>query len=852
MKKESKESRNGKYFAVYSICFLVIGTVIFSALWRDGKSFIFKTDGLQQHFNALLYYRTWMRSIVHNLWVEHNFEIPLWDMSIGYGADIITTLHYYVIGDPLNLLAIFVPKESYMETFYCFLIILRIYLAGLAFSAYAFTRGCKRYPALLGTLIYIFSYWTIIAIRHPYFINPLIYLPLILIGVDRILEKRKPVVYMLTLAMSVISSFYFSYMICIFIVLYTVVRYIGIHKKIKCKEMFYWIFYMVRYSITALAISAFMLLPVVYATLSAGRAKVQNRIPMLYSMSYYKHFVKGFLYGGTKYWCNMGYTLIGVIAVLMLFSKRKKYTELKAGFIIMTLMLCVPFAGHVTNGFSYVINRDVWAYDMLVAFIVAKVFSNLSDFKRYRAYQAGTLFLLIGMLVFQGYRTYRPWGGNYTTEFLKKGVALKELEEAASSSLNKLEESEMWRYEQLQPLEPKNAAMQQGKYGTSFYFSIANGYVSQFQREMALNREREFLYTNLDGRYALESLANVKFCITRKEQENQLPYDFAKVKETTAYDYEEKENGTFIVGENQNTLSFGYTCDGYIPREKYEKMTVAERQQALLQGVVLENSEFPQTETEFDDADIEYGIKASKEVQVEENQIKVKKKNASLTLQFKGKENSETYVVFENLTFDKLSDKSKNKRRVSIMISSGEVQKKLIYFTPFNSFYSDIHDFAINMGYQNGAKSEITLEFKNKGIYKFDSLKVICQPMMNMVDDIAARNVDTLQEIEKKTNALKGKITLKKPKILVLSVPYSTGWTAYVDGEKTELKQADTMYMAIELTEGTHEVKIKYMTPYLKLGLFLSLIGIVDLTFCGKKGIIRRIGLKKKKMENEK
>ena len=60
--------------------------------------------------------------------------VPTWDFSIGYGADIITTLSYYGLGDPLDLLAAFVPgrwTEQLLEG----LIVLRLYLAGLAFMA---------------------------------------------------------------------------------------------------------------------------------------------------------------------------------------------------------------------------------------------------------------------------------------------------------------------------------------------------------------------------------------------------------------------------------------------------------------------------------------------------------------------------------------------------------------------------------------------------------------------------------------------------------------------------------------------------------------------------------------------
>ena len=90
-------------------------------------------------------------------------------MQIGLGSDVLTTLHYYVIGDPLNLLSVFVPDEKYMELFYNTMVLVRIYLAGLAFSAYCRYHGQKPYSTLLGAMVYDFCFWVIIAVRHPYF-----------------------------------------------------------------------------------------------------------------------------------------------------------------------------------------------------------------------------------------------------------------------------------------------------------------------------------------------------------------------------------------------------------------------------------------------------------------------------------------------------------------------------------------------------------------------------------------------------------------------------------------------------------------------------------------------------------
>ena len=114
----------------------------------------------------------------------------MWDLNIGYGSDILTTLHYYVIGDPLTLLSVFF-KSSQTEFLYEFLIFLRIYLAGIAFSRYAFYHKNSKQAVFMGSMIYVFAGWTIYAaMKHPYFSNPMIYLPFILMELIKYIKKK--------------------------------------------------------------------------------------------------------------------------------------------------------------------------------------------------------------------------------------------------------------------------------------------------------------------------------------------------------------------------------------------------------------------------------------------------------------------------------------------------------------------------------------------------------------------------------------------------------------------------------------------------------------------------------------
>ena len=91
------------------------------------------TDG-NNTSQLFVYFGQYGRTVLRTLLTEHQLVLPQWNFSLGYGGDILTTLHYYVIGDPLDLLSIACPTR-YAVYLYSFLSLFRLYLAGLGFGS---------------------------------------------------------------------------------------------------------------------------------------------------------------------------------------------------------------------------------------------------------------------------------------------------------------------------------------------------------------------------------------------------------------------------------------------------------------------------------------------------------------------------------------------------------------------------------------------------------------------------------------------------------------------------------------------------------------------------------------------
>ena len=313
-------SRDSKkdFYLLYTLVFGVISFFIYYQFAGNGKSLVWSHDGIPQHLNSLAYYGRYLREVLHTIFVEHKLELPMWDMNIGYGSDILTTLHYYVIGDPLTLLSVFVPADK-TEVLYEVLIFLRIYLAGISFSVFCFYHKNPKQATFMGTLIYIFAGWTIYAaMKHPYFSNPMIYLPLVLMGIDKIYKREKPWLFIWATAVSAMSNFYFFYMICIFMFIYAVFRYFGIFSRRSVKDVLVWLVKFIGYYAVSLMIAAVIFLPVIMTLFGTDRFQAENYVPLLYDRIYYEKYLGDLIGENMIQWGVAGYSAVAMAGVFIL------------------------------------------------------------------------------------------------------------------------------------------------------------------------------------------------------------------------------------------------------------------------------------------------------------------------------------------------------------------------------------------------------------------------------------------------------------------------------------------------------------------------------------------------------
>ena len=80
----------------------------------------------------------------------------------------------------------------------------------------------------------------------------------------------------------------------------------------------------------------------------------------------------------------------------------------------------------------------------------------------------------------------------------------------------------------------------------------------------------------------------------------------------------------------------------------------------------------------------------------------------------------------------------------------------------------------------------------------------------------------------------------EKERLLCLSIPYSKGWHAKIDGKDAPLFKTQICLTGMMIPPGEHKVELRYSTPYLRLGMLLSLLGLVLLVLLARKQFCRR------------
>lgn len=257
MKKLFKDNK----FVITTFFFAAtIVLIVFVAIGLSpfGKNQIMVIDSWHQYFPALVSLHRKIRA----------GESLFYSWFSGGGTNYLTFIGYYAMS-PLNLLSLLFP-ESMLQEFFWMATLVKIALAG-AFFSYYLKKVFKKddVSIVVFGLTYSFCgfltgyYWNIM------WLDVVCMLPLLVIGLHDLVETSKYRLYVVVLALCMISNFYIGIFICEFIAIYFFVLYFDKNEVFSLKNFLLKLRDIVIYSSLALMMSAITFLPIIYGMTKA-------------------------------------------------------------------------------------------------------------------------------------------------------------------------------------------------------------------------------------------------------------------------------------------------------------------------------------------------------------------------------------------------------------------------------------------------------------------------------------------------------------------------------------------------------------------------------------------------------
>jgi uncharacterized membrane protein YfhO len=259
---------NGYYIAAFFIPALIVLTAYFIfGIEPFGDESVLALDLNGQY----VYYFENLRDA---FWGDGSF-FSSWSRNLS--GEFIGIFAYY-LASPFTLVVMLFPR-GYITEAILVMQLLKVGSAGLAFCFYLFKcRKVNPSSGLIFSIMYACCAYMIVQLMNPMWIDGLIFLPLICLAIEIVVDKGRFAFFAAILALMFIANFYIGWMVAIFCCLYFLAYYFLISDKLIAgepiwKSKIYFFKAGVDFAaggLLAAGIAAWLLLPL-YSSLSLGK-----------------------------------------------------------------------------------------------------------------------------------------------------------------------------------------------------------------------------------------------------------------------------------------------------------------------------------------------------------------------------------------------------------------------------------------------------------------------------------------------------------------------------------------------------------------------------------------------------
>ena len=858
-------------------------------------------DSMNQHYLIFVYIGRWLRQSARIIFVEHSLNIPMFDIGIGYGGDILYSLSAHLT-DPFNWLSAIIPEYLTAKA-YTVVIVLKLYLGGVSFSFLGFRRHHSRRDVLVGSIVYVFSAYSYILILQPLFLNVLYIFPLVIAGADELWNKKRSKLFLLAIFWAFENYFYFSYMIAALLLLYCIGLLIRDRKCFRGAKSI--LGQGMKYAIHifwGIALAAPVLVPVVIMMRGSQRVGADFYVPSLYSREYYQNFLSGFSnsYMMMNRDCYIGFSMLALWCIGALFAA-KGNRRLKAEIIVLSVGACIPLFGSLMNGGGYSANRWIFAYVLLISYVVVKAIGSIQHMPYWKfALLTCTLAVYLVLIsVWNGVRNvfwinvigvafgvfffltrsvcsqsalknkimgYAVFGvlvmltmvsviiparyrfsENFGNGLAANAVRGQEYENVTNAGalplLREVEANSTDRFDGYEMGNIHNETLLYGLSGMDLYLSNADNNIEEFHNNVALLTNAANTYYGLNRRSELQNLFGVtRFLITQGDEVS-LPYGF-DVHEIT----DESHGVTYSSYMNHQKTSLLQTFDRLLGKSDYLKLDPYGRQQALMQAMIVDDSSANVSleDLSFDQDEVPYEIELINVRRAEDGSYICREGGGSfiLTPARKGLlENGECYIYLQNIDYE-YGDVNTYSVRVYGLKNGArtEYTDRLKGTNNRNHIYEGRHNWLINIGYlkEDDAIDSIEICFEAAGTYRVDGIQWFIRGEKELSESITGLNTMDA-DIDIDVNRISAQITLDQRKHVLLAIPYIKGWKMLIDGQECEIYKADDAFVGFDVPEGTHQIELWYCTPGIKIGWLIAATAIAVLLILWKRNRMQSV-----------
>ena len=820
------------YISIFLLTFLLqVGLYILLNLIHGSQIFLI-SDLKEQYLGLFNYYKG----------VFNGSNSIFYSFQKGIGGPMYGIFCYYLMS-PFNLILLLFNK---LTLYNGILLVLMMKVSMCALTMYIFLKNqfSKKDTLFLFmfSLCYAFMAYNVCYSYNILWLDVVYMAPLVLLGIDKILEDKKPIMYIISLFLALLFNYYIAYMLGIFSIIYFIYKLLlkyKIKKDIKIISSYFFRFLIS--SLLAVLLASCILLPV-FLDLQSSTKSASNIMSsgLVLNFNWLKIFTMQLV--GQN---NVGNVLnrehfllyCGIIILpLILFyfinkkiSKREKFLTFIV-FSIFLLSFSINILDNIWHGMNIAIcyeGRYTYLTTLFILYISAISLFKIKDISKkqylivlpiipilillvfmfkvnigysYLLLISAGLFIMYVLLLSQLKENFK------LVKFLIFGLVLAELMFNFYISLYKYNYEWKNNYvyniktyqKELTKTKDKsyNRVSSDALYtdldsmlfiynDTNLFLSIINKNISKFYVHMGYTGLSNVYYSNFSSPI-FDSIMNISYKITPYNSFYQL---IGSVSQIYMNDKNKKEYIVSNLYNNTNNLGLGFLTTNNINKNiKYQY------------PIQYQNDVF-QKITDSNQSILKY-----------QPLTKLKKGEYQLKLK------TDDLYFLQILNFKYPSNGLDSDIKIyvngTLFYNYTIYNKTIIPLSDMTGRFAKGKTIKITVKTHNCTESPLITTYSfNKKLYQ------------NKMQQTKIRQMNI---IKFNNNYIKARVNVKdKYKTLFTSIPVDEGWTIYVDGKEKEKQTLLNCFLGITLNRGQHIIEFKYKTPGFIQGIALSFIGLI-------------------------